>query len=70
MKSIEKDRLVVSVRIGPKGQITVPVEARKMFGLQEGDTLMFMGDKERGMALVKADEFYKLMGGFPKDESD
>ena len=70
MKSIEKDRFVVSVRIGPKGQITVPAEARRMFGLQEGDTLMFMGDKERGMALVKADEFYKLMGGFSKNESD
>ena len=69
MKAVEKERFIVSVRIGPKGQITVPVEARKMFGLQEGDTLMFMGDRERGMALVKADAFYKLMEGEQTYES-
>ena len=70
MKKIDQNRFIVSVKVGPKGQITVPAEARKMFDIKIGDTLMFMGDKERGMALVKADEFYKLMGGFPKDESD
>ncbi|MBO4366175.1 MAG: AbrB/MazE/SpoVT family DNA-binding domain-containing protein [Clostridia bacterium] len=69
MKTVENGRFIVSVRIGPKGQITVPVEARKLFGLREGDTLMFMGDKERGMALVKADAFYRLMGGEGTDES-
>ena len=28
-----------SVRLGPKGQIVIPMEARDMFGLQPGDTL-------------------------------
>ena len=70
MKNIEKDRFIVSVRVGPKGQITVPAEARKMFGIREGDTLMFLGDRERGMALVKEDAVYKLMGGIPKDDCD
>jgi len=60
----EGDRFIVSVKVGPKGQITVPVEARKMFDIKEGDTLMVMGDKARGIALVKSEEFYKLMGGF------
>lgn len=63
MKKIDQNRFIVSVKVGPKGQITVPAEARKMFDIKIGDTLMFMGDKERGMALVKDDEFYKLMGG-------
>lgn len=63
MRTIQEDRFIVSVKVGPKGQITVPVEARKMFDIQEGDTLMVLGDKERGLALVKSDRFYDLMGG-------
>ena len=63
MEKHDNDRFIVSVRVGPKGQITVPVEARKMFDIKEGDTLMFMGDKNRGMALLKDDDFYKMMGG-------
>ena len=64
MKVIEQDKFIVSVRVGPKGQITVPVEARKMFDIKEGDTLMVMGDVSRGgVALMKADKFYEMMGG-------
>ncbi|MBQ9510854.1 MAG: AbrB/MazE/SpoVT family DNA-binding domain-containing protein [Clostridia bacterium] len=62
MKDIQEERFIVSVKVGPKGQITIPVEARKMFDIKEGDTLMVMGDKQRGIALVKDTEFYKLMG--------
>ena len=57
------ERFIVSVKVGPKGQITIPVEARKMFDIKEGDTLMVMGDKERGIALLKADLFYSIMEG-------
>ncbi len=63
MKQIADDKFIVSVKVGPKGQITVPIQARKMFDIKEGDTLMVMGDASRGIALVKSDEFYKLMGG-------
>ena len=62
MRGIKDDRFIVSVKVGPKGQITIPVEARKMFNIQEGETLMVLGDKSRGIALLKTDEFYKMMG--------
>ena len=62
MDRIDNDRFIVSVKVGPKGQITIPVEARKMFNINEGDTVMVMGDKNRGLALLKADLFYSLMG--------
>ena len=67
MKVIEQDRFIVSVKVGPKGQITIPVQARQMFRIKEGDTLMVMGDKNRGIALLKDDTFYKLMGGVIPD---
>ncbi len=63
MKNIEKDRFIISVRVGPKGQITIPVEAREMFDIKTGDTLMVIGDKERGIALVKADSIYSIFNG-------
>ena len=63
MGEIDGDRFIVSVKVGPKGQITIPKEAREMFDIQEGETLMVMGDKQRGIAIVKADRFYDLMGG-------
>ena len=56
-----KERFIISVKVGPKGQITIPAEARKMFDINEGDTLMVMGDKQRGIALLKTDLFYKMM---------
>ena len=61
MEKTKEDRFIVSVKVGPKGQITIPVEARKMFDIQEGDTLMVMGDKNRGIALLKTDLFYQIM---------
>ena len=70
MKDFKENRFIVSVKVGPKGQITVPVLARKMFDIKEGDTLMILGDKERGLAILKDDAFYALMGGIMPDGSN
>lgn len=62
-QTIEKDRFVVSVKVGPKGQITIPKEAREMFDIKEGESLLVLGDKNRGgLAIMKTDAFYALMG--------
>ena len=63
MEEIKKDRFIVSVKVGPKGQITIPKEAREMFDIKEGDTIMVLGDLEKGIALLKADFFYNMMEG-------
>ena len=63
MRKVKGERFIVSVKVGPKGQITIPIEARKMFDIKEGETLMVMGDPERGIALLKADLFYAIMEG-------
>ena len=69
-KAVMQDRFIVSAKVGPKGQITIPVIARQMFDIKEGDTLMVMGDKKRGIALLKDDLFYQLMGGVMPDVGD
>lgn len=69
MKELKDNRFIISVKVGPKGQITIPVEARKMFDIKEGDTLMVMGDPNRGLALLKDDLFYQLMEGLHGDSN-
>ncbi len=61
MEEKNNNRFIVTVKVGPKGQITIPSEARKMFDIKEGDTIMVMGDEKQGIALLKADLFYKMM---------
>ena len=44
-----------SVKVGERGQIVIPKEAREIFDIKQGDILLVLGDTERGIALVKAD---------------
>lgn len=37
--------------VGTKGQIVIPKEARDMFGIKPGDTLLILGDANRGLAI-------------------
>ena len=60
MKKSQEERFITSVKVGPKGQITIPKEARQMFDIKEGETLMVLGDRKRGIAILKADAFYAL----------
>jgi AbrB family looped-hinge helix DNA binding protein len=45
------------VKIGDKGQIVIPKEAREVFGLKPGDSLLVLGDITKGIALVKTKVF-------------
>ena len=49
------------VKIGPKGQIVIPKEAREMFGLRPGDRLMLLADENRGIALHRYDVFRRML---------
>ena len=45
-------------KVGEKGQIVIPKEARDVFGIRPGDLLVLLGDKTRGgIAVVKAEVF-------------
>lgn len=40
-----------TIKVGGKGQFVIPKEARDMFGIKPGDTLLVMADKDRGIAI-------------------
>ncbi len=40
------------VKIGEKGQFVIPKEARDMFDLQPGSTILVLGDVKRGIAIL------------------
>ena len=44
-----------TVKLGERGQIVIPKEARNVFNLKPGDNLLLVGDEEKGIAIVKAD---------------
>ena len=56
------------VTVGDKGQIVIPVRARRMFGIVPGRQLMVLGDESQGLALVHADFFLKVAEAMRNDE--
>jgi AbrB family looped-hinge helix DNA binding protein len=45
-----------TVKVGDRGQVVIPVKARKDFNIKPGDLLLVVaGRKRRGIAMVKAD---------------
>ena len=50
-----KDKFVGISKVGEKGQIVIPKEAREMLGINPGDSVVVLCDKKRGMAIVKSD---------------
>lgn len=54
----EKDEKFIFgvLKVGDKGQIVIPRDARKQYNIKPGDALLLLGDK-KGMALVKTEIF-------------
>ena len=42
-----------TAKVGDRGQIVIPKEARRFFGISPGDTLQILGDEERGIVITK-----------------
>ena len=52
---MSKNKYIGICKVGEKGQIVIPKEARDMFNITPGDSVVVLCDKEKGMALLKAD---------------
>ncbi|MEG1593547.1 MAG: AbrB/MazE/SpoVT family DNA-binding domain-containing protein [Oscillibacter sp.] len=42
-----------TAKVGERGQIVIPKEARSFFDISPGDTLLILGDEERGLIVTK-----------------
>ncbi len=56
-----KDRFIGIAKVGDKGQIVIPKEAREMFNIKPGDNVVILCDKKKGMALVKSNAIEEAM---------
>ena len=56
-----------TVTVGAKGQIVIPKEARRVFGIEPGDTLILLGDEKQGIAIPPKESleayFGRIFGG-------
>ena len=57
---MKKDKFVGISKVGEKGQIVIPKEARDMFDIKPGDSIIVLCDRSRGIALLKADAIEDL----------
>ena len=50
-------------KVGEKGQIVIPKEARNVFDIKPGDSVVLLGDVKKGLAIVKAEVFTAVADG-------
>ncbi len=55
-----KGKYAWSVTVGAKGQIVIPKEARDLFHIEPGDTLLLLGDEKQGIAIPPKSTFSNL----------
>ncbi len=62
-----KNKFIGVAKVGEKGQIVIPKEAREMFNINPGDNVIVLCDKDKGIALLKSDfmeeSINEIMGG-------
>lgn len=46
-------RVFGTARVGDRGQIVIPKEARELFGIKPGDTLLIVGEEDTGLIVSR-----------------
>ena len=55
-----KQRVLGTAKVGDRGQIVIPKEARDLFGIHPGDTLLILGDPETGLIVSRPEVLNNL----------
>ena len=50
---IKGNHIFGTAKVGDRGQIVIPKEGRDFYGISPGDTLLILGDEERGLVVTK-----------------
>lgn len=46
-------RVFGTAKVGDRGQIVIPKEARELLNIQPGDTLLILGEEDTGMVISR-----------------
>ena len=49
-----------TAKVGDRGQIVIPKEAREMFNIRPGDTLLILGEEEKGLIVSRPELLREL----------
>jgi AbrB family looped-hinge helix DNA binding protein len=63
MEAPEGKKFYGSVTVSERGQVVIPVDARKDFGIKTGDKLLVFGDLERGLGIATFGIMQRTMEG-------
>lgn len=61
MAKTPKGKYAWTATVGEKGQIVIPKQAREVFHIKPGDTILLLGDEKRGIAIPPKRAFAHLM---------
>jgi len=68
----KQQRVFGTAKVGERGQIVIPKEARELFGIKPGDTLLILGEAETGLIVsrpeVLNDLANELLNNVKKEE--
>ena len=53
-------RVFGTAKVGDRGQMVIPKEAREFFGIEPGDTLLILGKSETGLIVSKPETLNNL----------
>lgn len=56
----KQGKYIWTVKVSEKGQIAIPKQAREVFHIETGDTLILLGDIHRGIAIAKYEDYLGL----------
>ena len=56
----KQQRVFGTAKVGDRGQIVIPKEAREFFGIEPGDTLLILGKNETGLIVTKPETLNDL----------
>ena len=60
-KLLKQDKLYGTTTMGARGQVVIPVNARKDLKLKPGDQLLVLGKFGRALGLIKADQLEDIV---------
>jgi len=57
-----------TAKVGDRGQIVIPKEARELFNIRPGDTLLILGEEDKGLIVSRPELLRSIADQFFEDK--